>query len=40
LVLSNNRLKELNSWLEKRVKELEEELEKYKKDFKIFETHF
>jgi len=26
LVLSNNRLKELNSWLEKRVKALEEEL--------------
>ena len=31
LVLSNNRLKELNSWLEKRVKALEEEVEKIKK---------
>ena len=28
LVLSNNRLKELNSWLEKRVKSLEDEIEK------------
>jgi len=26
--LSNNRLKEINNWLEKRVKTLEEELEK------------
>jgi len=40
LVLSNNRLKELNSWLEKRVKALEKELEKSKKDFKNLETHF
>jgi len=40
LVLSNNRLKELNSWLEKRVKALEEEIEKSKKDFKNLETHF
>jgi len=31
LVLSNNRLKGLNNWLEKRVKTLEEELEKSKK---------
>ena len=31
LVLSNNRLKDLNSWLEKRVKSLEEDLEKAKK---------
>ena len=40
LVLSNNRLKKLNSWLEKRVKALEEELEKSKKNFKNLETHF
>jgi len=33
-------LKDLNSWLEKRVKALEEELEKSKRDFKFFETHF
>jgi len=33
LVLSNNRLKGLNNWLEKRVKTLEEELEKSKIDF-------
>jgi len=33
LVLSNNRLKGLNNWLEKRVKTLEEELEKSKNDF-------
>jgi len=33
-------LKELNSWLEKRVKTLEEELEKSKRDFKNLETHF
>ena len=39
LVLSNNRLKDLNSWLDKRVKELEEELEKSKKDFENLETH-
>jgi len=39
LVLSNNRLKELNSWLEKRVKALEEELEKSKSDFENLETH-
>ena len=29
----NNRLKELNNWLENRVKKLEEELEKSKLDF-------
>jgi len=40
LVLSKNRLKELNSWLGKRVKALEEELEKSKKNFKNLETHF
>ena len=39
LVLSNNRLKDLNSWLEKSVKALEEELEKSKRDFKNLETH-
>jgi len=39
LVLSNNRLKELNSWLEKRVKALEEELENSKSDFENLETH-
>jgi len=33
LVLSNNRLKGLNNWLEERVKTLEEELEKSKIDF-------
>ena len=33
LVLSNNRLKGLNNWLEKRVKTLEEELEKSKFEF-------
>ena len=33
LVLSNNRLKELNNWLEKRVKSLENEIEKSKNDF-------
>ena len=33
LVLSNNRLKDLNSWLEKKVKSLEEDLEKAKSDF-------
>jgi len=32
-------LKELNSWLEKRVKALEEELEKPKSDFENLETH-
>ena len=31
LVLSNNRLKDLNNWLEKRVKSLEDEIEKSKK---------
>ena len=31
-------MKDLNSWLEKRVKALEEELEKSKRDFKFFET--
>jgi len=40
LVLSNNRLKELNSWLEMRVKALEDEIEKSKRDFKNLETHF
>jgi len=40
LVLSNNRLKELNSWLEKRVKSLEDEIEKSKNDFKNLENHF
>jgi len=40
LVLSNNQLKELNSWLEKRVKSLEDEIEKSKNDFKNLETHF
>jgi len=39
LVLSNNRLKELISWLEKRVKALEEELEKSKRDFENLKTH-
>ena len=39
LVLSNNRLKELNSWLEKRVKAFEDEIEKSKNDFKSLETH-
>ena len=33
LVLSNNRLKDLNNWLEKRVKALEEEMEKSKSGF-------
>jgi len=39
LVLSNNRLKGLNNWLEKRVKTLEEELEKSKIDFEKLEKH-
>jgi len=39
LVLSNNRLKGLNNWLEKRVKTLEEELEKSKIDFENMENH-
>ena len=39
LALSNNRLKWLNNWLEKRVKALEEELEKSKNDFEKFEKH-
>jgi len=39
-VLSNNRLKEINSWLEKRVKSLEDEIEKSKNDFKNLETNF
>ena len=33
LVLSYNRLKGLNNWLENRVKSLEEELKKTKEDF-------
>jgi len=40
LVVSNNRLKDLNSWLEKRVKSHEEDLEKAKSDFEKLETHF
>ena len=40
LVLSNNRLKELNSWLEKRVKSLEDKIEKSKNVFKNLENHF
>jgi len=39
LVLSNNRLKDLNSWLKKRVKSLEEDLEKEKSDFEKLENH-
>jgi len=39
LVLSNNQLKGLNNWLEKRVKTLEEELEKSKIDFEKLEKH-
>jgi len=39
LALSNNRLKGLNNWLEKRVKTLEEELEKSKNDFENLEKH-
>jgi len=39
LVLSNNRLKGLNNWLEKRVKAPEEELEKSKIDFENLENH-
>ena len=38
-VLSNNRLKDLYSWLEKRVKSLEEDMEKAKSDFEKLETH-
>jgi len=37
LVLLNNRLKEKNSWLENRVKTLEEELENSKTDFENLE---
>ena len=40
LVLSNNRLKELNSWLEKRLKTLEDKIEKSKNDFKNLENNF
>ena len=40
LVLSNNRLKDLNSWLEKKLKSLEEDLEKAKSDFEKLENHF
>ena len=39
LVFSNNRLKGLNNWLEKRVQKLEEELEKSKIDFENMENH-
>ena len=39
LVLSNNCLKRLNNWLEKRVKTLEEELEKSKIDLEKLENH-
>jgi len=39
LALSNNRLKELNNWLEKRVKTLEEEPKKSKNDFEKLEKH-
>ena len=39
MVLSNNRLKGLNNWLEKRVNTLEEELEKSKIDFEKLEKH-
>ena len=39
MVLSNNRLKGLNNWLENRVKTLEEELEKSKIDFEKLEKH-
>jgi len=38
LALSNNQLKGLNNWLEKRVKTLEEELEKSKDDFEILKS--
>ena len=40
LVLSKNRLKELNSWLEKRVKSVEDEIKKSKNDLKNLENHF
>ena len=40
LVLSNNRLKDLNSGLEKKVKSLEEDLRKAKNDFEELENHF
>jgi len=39
LVLSNNRLKGLNNWLENRVKTLEEELEKSKIEFAKLEKY-
>jgi len=39
LVLSKNRLKGFNNWLEKRVKALEEELEKSKSDFENLEKY-
>jgi len=39
LVLSNNRLRGFNNWLEKKVKTLEEELEKSKIDFEKLEKH-
>ena len=39
MVLSNNRLKGLNNWLEKKVKTLEEELEKSKIEFEKLEKH-
>jgi len=40
LALSNNRLNGLNNWLQKRVKTLEEELEKSKNDFENLEKHY
>ena len=39
MVLSNKCFKGLNNWLEKRVKSLEEELEKSKSDFENLKNH-
>ena len=39
LVLSNNRLKGLKNWIEKKVKTFEEEMEKSKIDFEKLEKH-